>query len=71
MKIWSAVMEGTNILKNRSILCAELDTEILMSKAINKSREYIILNNNKALNEKNLKYFKKLVQERATKKPIA
>ena len=64
-------MEGTDILKNESILSAQLDTEILMSKAINKNRKYIILNHDKALNEENLKYFKKLVQERATKKPIA
>ena len=71
MKIWSAVMEGTDILKNKSILSAQLDTEILMSKAINESREYIILNHDKVLQEKNLKYFKKLVQERATNKPIA
>ena len=71
MKIWSAVVKGTDILKNKSILSAQLDTEILMSKAINKNREYIILNHDKALNEENLKYFKKLVQERATKKPIA
>ena len=71
MKIWSAVVEGTDILKNKSILSAQLDTEILMSKAINKNREYIILNHDEALNEESLKYFKKLVQERATKKPIA
>ena len=71
MKIWSAVMEGTDILKNKSILSAQLDTEILMSKAINKNREYIILNHDEALNEENIKYFKKLIQERATKKPIA
>ena len=71
MKIWSAVMEGTDILKNKSILSAQLDIEILMSKAINKNREYIILNHDKALNEENLQYFKKLIQERATKKPIA
>ena len=64
-------MEGTDILKNESILSAQLDTEILMSKAINKNREYIILNHDNTLNEENLKYFKKLVQERATKKPIA
>ena len=71
MKIWSAVIEGANILKNKSIISAQLDTEILISKAINKNREYIILNHDKALNEENLKYFKKLIQERATKKPIA
>ena len=44
MNIQSAVIEATNILKNESILSAQLDAEILMSKALNKNREYIILN---------------------------
>ena len=42
MNIQSAVIEGTNVLKDKSILSADLDTEILMAKALNKSREYII-----------------------------
>ena len=71
MNIQSAIVEGTNILKNRSILSAHLDSEILMAKALGANREYIILNNDKVLKEKNLKYFKKLVQERASRKPIA
>jgi len=71
MNIQSAVTEGTNILKNRSILSAKLDSEILMAKALDKKREYIILNNDEIIKEQNLEYFKKLVQERATRKPIA
>jgi len=71
MNIYSAVIEGTNILKDKSILSAQLDTEILMAKALNKNRQYIILNHDKVLNIENLEYFKKLVQERATRKPIA
>jgi release factor glutamine methyltransferase len=71
MNIQSAVIEGTNILKDKSILSAQLDTEILMAKALDKNREYIILNHDKVLNIENLEYFKKLVQERATRKPIA
>ena len=71
MNIQSAVLEGTNILKDKSILSAQLDTEILMAKALDKNREYIILNHDKVLNVKNLEYFKKLVYERATRKPIA
>ena len=71
MNIQSAVIEGTNVLKDKSILSAHLDTEILMAKALNKNREYIILNHDKVLNIKNLEYFKKLVDERATRKPIA
>ena len=71
MNIQSAIVEGANILKDRSILSAHLDSEILMAKALGANREYIILNNDKVLKEKNLKYFKKLVQERASRKPIA
>ena len=71
MNIQSALTEGLNILKKRSILSAKLDSEILMAKALGKKREYIILNNYKIIKEQNLKYFKKLVQERATRKPIA
>ena len=71
MNIQSAVIEGVNILKDKSILSAQLDTEILMAKALGKNREYIILNHDKILNVENLEYFKKLVHERATRKPIA
>jgi len=71
MNIQSAVTEGTNVLKDKSILSAQLDTEILMAKALGKNREYIILNQDKVLNIENLEYFKKLVQERANRKPIA
>ena len=71
MNIQSAVLEGTNILKDEYILTAQLDTEVLMAKVLGKSREYIILNNNKNLEDNNLEYFKKLIKERATKKPIA
>ncbi|MDA7858011.1 peptide chain release factor N(5)-glutamine methyltransferase [Candidatus Pelagibacter sp.] len=71
MNIQSAVTEGMNILKNKSILSAKLDSEILMAKALGKKREYIILNNDKIIKEQNLKYFKKLVHERANRKPIA
>jgi release factor glutamine methyltransferase len=71
MNIQSAVIEGTSVLKNKSITSAQLDTEILMAKALGKSREYIILNYDKVLDIENLKYFKKLVHERSTRKPIA
>ena len=71
MNIQSAITEGINILKNKSILSAKLDSEILMAKALGKKREYIILNNDKIIKEQNLKYFKKLVHERAIRKPIA
>ena len=71
MNIHSAVIEGVNVLKDKSILSAQLDTEILMAKALDTNREYIILNHDKILNIENLEYFKKLVHERAARKPIA
>ena len=71
MNIQSAILKATNILKDKSIQTAKLDTEILMAKALDVNREYIILNNDKNLKEINLEYFKRLVQERATRKPIA
>jgi len=71
MDIQSAVIEGTNVLKNKFISSAQLDTEILMAKALGANREYIILNHDEVVNIENLKYFKKLIHERATRKPIA
>jgi len=71
MNIQSAVAEGTNILKARSIRTAQLDAEILMAKTLDTNREYIILNNDKNLEDKNLENFQSLIQERASRKPIA
>ena len=71
MNIQSAVIEGTNILKSRSIQTAQLDAEILMAKVLETNRKYIILNYNKDLKDKNFKNFKSLIKERANRKPIA
>ena len=48
-----------------------LDSEILMSKAINKSREFIILNLDQEIKQNNHVYFKRLINERSEGKPIA
>ena len=48
-----------------------LDCEILLSEAVNKSREFIILNNNILVGEKEYQFFEKLVNQRAKGKPIA
>ena len=71
MDIQSAVIEGTNILKDKSIVSAQLDAEILMAKVLDKNREYIILNHDKVIDIENLEYFKELVNERAARKPVA
>ena len=71
MNIDLAINNGVNILKNKCIQTAQIDTEILLAKAINKNRKYVILNNDEKLKKENLKYFEKLIKERSSKKPIA
>ena len=71
MNIQSAITRGTNILKDKSINSAQLDSEILLAQAIGQDRKYIILNNDKNLREENLRYFQKLINKRSLRKPIA
>ena len=56
MNIQSAIIEATKVLKDKSIISAQLDTEILMAKALDKNREYIILNHDKVLNIETVSY---------------
>ena len=71
MNIHTALKNGQSVLQNNNIKSAELDSEILMSKAISKDKKYIILNSNKPIKKSELDYFKVLIQERAKNKPIA
>ena len=60
MNIQSAIMKGADILKDKSINSAKLDSEILLASAIDEDRKYIILNNDQNIKEENLRYFQKL-----------
>ena len=71
MDIQSALKKGQSILIDNNIISAKLDSEILMSQAIRKSKEFIILNLNKEIKKKDLDFFDNLIQERAKSKPIA
>ena len=71
MNINLAINEGLKILNSKFIPNPLLDAEILMAKTLKKDRKYIILNNKEDLDDKNLKYFNKLIKERASYKPIA
>ena len=71
MNIQSAILEGANILKNKSINSAKLDSEILLASVIDKDRKYLILNNDQNIKEKNLKHFQKLIKKRSFREPIA
>ena len=71
MNIYDAIANGNRILKKNNIKSAQLDSEILMSKVLNKNRKYIILNLNKEIQKDNLVKFNELVLERSLGKPVA
>ena len=71
MKIKKAIDSGFILLKKNDVKFPLLDSEILLSKAINKNREYIILNLHKKLKKDKYEYFKKLIKERVKGKPVA
>ena len=49
----------------------KLDVEILLSEAIKKNREYLIINCKKKVKNKNIKLFKKMLNKRKKGEPIA
>ena len=71
MNINFAINEGALILKKGLISTAQLDSELLMSKIIEKDRKDIILYENEKLNLELYKNFKFLIYERLKRKPIA
>ena len=71
MNLELAINKAYQKLKKNNIKSAKLDCEILLSEAVNKSREFIILNNNILVGEKEYQFFEKLVNQRAKGKPIA
>ena len=71
MNINSAIIQGAKVLKDRFIKNSLLDSEILMTKAIQKDRKYILLNSKQVLDTKDLNYFQKLIKKRSIGKPIA
>jgi release factor glutamine methyltransferase len=58
-------------LKKKNIESALIDSELLLSQAINKSREFIILNLDHDISKKEYDYFQKMVNQRSKGKPIA
>ena len=63
--------KGENFLKRRKIKNPFLDTELILSKVINKKREEIILNINNKLNNSDIIKFKNYLFRRSQNEPIA
>ncbi len=71
MNIGNAINEANKILKKNNIKSPKLDSEILMSKVIQKDRKFVILNLTKEMNKNTLCDFKELINKRSKGKPIA
>ena len=52
MNINEAIKRGKSILEKNLIKNSQLDSEILMSKVINKDRKFVILNSKNELDKK-------------------
>jgi len=71
MNIQTAVQKAQLFLKEKNIKTPVLDSQILMSEAIKKEKEFIILNFDKEISNKSLEHFNKLINQRAKGEPIA
>ena len=68
MNFEKALNKASTILFEKNIKTSLLDCEILMSKAINKDRKFIILNLSNQIDKFSLNYFEKLVHQRSCEK---
>ena len=65
MSIEKEINKASLILKKNNIESARLDSEILMSSAIQKDRKFVILNSNQKLKKNSFNHFKTLVNKRS------
>ena len=71
MKALQMINFGSRLLKEQKISSHILDSEILLSKTLNISREEILINLDKKITKKNIIIFNKYLQRRSRNEPIA
>jgi len=71
MKILETIKLGSKLLRKREIGSHILDSEILLSNILNKTREKILINLDQKLNSKNILKFKKYIRRRSKNEPVA
>ena len=71
MKVLEAIKAGSKFLKEKNIFTYILDSELLLSKSLNKPREEILINLEQNINKKVLADFNKYLLRRSKKEPIA
>ena len=71
MILEKAINNASMILRKNNIKTAQLDSEMLMSLIVKKSRKFVLLNLNSSIEDNKLNKFRKLIELRSTGKPIA
>ncbi len=71
MKLEKVIREGYHKLRNNNIKTALLDSELLLADALNKSREFIILNSDNYIKNEEYYSFQQMIAQRSKGKPIA
>ena len=71
MKASEIIKIGSNLLKEKKIQSHILDSELLLSKTLNKSREEILINLDQKIGKKNISTFKEFLKRRSKCEPIA
>ena len=71
MNAFEVIKFGSNLLKEKNISSFILDSEILLSKTLNRTREDILINLDQKINSKNISAYKEYLQRRSNNEPIA
>ena len=71
MKVLEAIQAGSKLLKEKNIPTYILDSELLLSKSLNRSREEILINLEQDIDEKAQAAFNIYLLRRSKKEPIA
>ena len=71
MKVLDLIKSGSKLLKEKNISTHVLDSELLLSKSLNKSREELLINLEQKISKRDLINFNKYLIRRSKKEPIA
>ena len=71
MEILQLLNQASKYLKDKNILSHRIDSEILLSKVLDKSREELILNLDKDIEKAKVSKFKGLIYRRSLNEPVA
>jgi len=71
MEILELINSGSIRLKDKNIYSHKIDSEILLSRVLNKSREELLINLKQKIEPREISNFLRLIDRRSSKEPIA